>query len=1018
MSWRCCFVFHLYLQHKLQIMLKLPVLTGLIFMLKLVQAQTSAAQSYWQQHVDYTIDVTLNDTTHTLQGFITMQYTNNSPDVLDFLYIHIWPNAYRNTKTAFAREEVENRITKFQFAKDDERGYMDGLDFTVNGLQAEFTQDAEHIDYGKLKLDKALQSGETITIATPFRVKIPSSAFSRLGHNDQAYQITQWYPKPAVYDAQGWHPMPYLNQGEFYSEFGNFTVNITLPANYVVAASGNLQTESEKQFLEAKAEETRRMSTNSSDLSFPPSSPQLKTIQYKLENAHDFAWFADKRFHVLTGEVKMPYSDKKVKTIAYFTNLEADLWMQSIEYLNRSVYNYSEWVGEYEWDVCQALEGALSAGAGMEYPTITIIGESGTGFLLDDVIAHEVGHNWFFGMFGFNERIYPWLDEGINSYYEVRYLEKYYPDETLTGFLGGFPLPGNILQGITLRDATMKFNAALEKTNNSQAPGLPATEYTSLNYGMVVYMKTDYYMNYLAEFLGQNNFDRAMGAFFRTWKLKHPYPADLQAVFEQETGENLNWFFQGMINENRSLDYQITDVQAGKTSVVVRIKNNGTVAAPFPISLMAGDTIKKTDWQRGFLGTQTIYLNKNRDWNITSIKIDAEGIMPEYEKENNSIKTKGIFKTTEPLELQFLTTLLDNTDKTSIMYSPLLGGNANDGFMLGLGLYNSTFAMPTFEYVLAPMYAFGSKNIAGQGSLGLNFYPASGFASRWRISSSLFNYTYYKKIETDSAEVLTTDYFDYTKIENKLQFDIRKKYLRTSPQQSITLRNILVDEEDYLFLEDSTAKGFDMFQTINYNISAKKILYPWSADVNAVLGDGFTRISLEGNFLINYPISKQGIDIRIFAGKFLGETEGNERYYFTAGGANGLEDYLYDEIFLGRNTYESYFDNQIMMRDGFMKLPAGSSSNYLLAANLKLGIPKVPFIGLFADGVLNPDNPEGQTILYDAGVALTIIDNIFEIYYTVMNSDFLETTALSFGDRMSFVLNLHALNPFEALRKF
>lgn len=980
-------------------------------------------QSYWQQNVDYVINVSLDDVMHELQADVTMQYTNNSPDALQFIYMHLWPNAYKNNSTAFARQERENRQTKFQFASAEERGFIDGLDFKVNGQPVQLEYDAEHIDIAKIILQAPMQSGETITISTPFHVKIPSSEFSRLGHSEQSYQIAQWYPKPAVYDAKGWHPIPYLNQGEFYSEFGNYTVNITLPENYVVAASGDLQTQSEIDFLDELAEKTRSMATGDKDVSFPPSATSTKTIRYKLENAHDFAWFADKRFHVLNGEVKMPYSERVVKTYSYFTNLEASLWMKSIEYINRAVLNYSEWVGEYQWNVCQALEGALSAGSGMEYPTITIIGESRTGMMLDEVITHEVGHNWFYGMFAFQEREFPWMDEGINSYYEHRYMEKYYPGKSLESVLGGFPVPEEVTNKYSLTKATMMLNGALEKTNLSQANALHATEYTTTNYGSVVYMKTAYYMNYLAAFLGQNNFDRAMGVFFNSWKMKHVYPEDMQNIFETETGEKLDWFFKGMLNDDRSLDYKVGDIQIGKTSIVVRITNNTNLVAPFPVSMMYEDSIIKTDWQRGFTGTQTIYLSKKKTDSVTHVKIDAQGLMPEYEKENNTVKTKGMFKHTEHLQLKFLTNIFDNPDKTSIYYSPVFGSNANDGFMLGLALYNSTFAMPKFEYVLAPMYAFQSENISGQGSVGLNFYPADGFASRWRISSSLFNYSYYEKAETDSAEVSATEFIDYTKIENKIQFDVRRKNLRTSPLQTITLRNILINEEDEIFVQETTPADFEMYNEIKYDIQKKRILFPWSANATVLLGDGFTRMSAEGNFLVNYPKSKNGIDIRLFAGYMTNGAE-HDRQQWSVEGADGYSDFLYDEIFFGRNVYDGIYDNQIMRRDGFLKVNAPAdvaySSDMLFAANFNFEIPYIP-AALFFDYVYNPTAHESSQInMYDAGVSLRLIKNIFEIYFPVLMSDFIKEgypAETTYAQKIKFMLNLNALNPFEALRK-
>ena len=215
-------------------------------------------KNYFQQTVNYEINVTLNDIEHVVSGTINIEYTNNSPDELDFIYFHLWPNAYQNNETAFARQKREDGNTRFYFSDKKDRGEIRDLDFSVDGKMTTWEYDQKNIDIAIVRLPKPIKSGETILIKTPFTVQIPES-FSRLGHVEQSYQMTQWYPKPAVYDAEGCHPMPYLDQGEFYSEFGDFDVTITLPSNYVVGATGELQTESEIAFLNQKAKQGASM---------------------------------------------------------------------------------------------------------------------------------------------------------------------------------------------------------------------------------------------------------------------------------------------------------------------------------------------------------------------------------------------------------------------------------------------------------------------------------------------------------------------------------------------------------------------------------------------------------------------------------------------------------------------------------------------------------------------------------------------------------------------------------------
>ena len=173
----------------------------------------ASSQDYFQQEVNYKINVELDDQDHVLIGREIIEYTNNSPDDLDFLWFHIWPNAYKDNTTALAKQKKEDGDLSLEHAVSIERGYISGLNFTVDGKKIEWQYHPEHIDICKLILNKPIKAGESITIKTPFKVKIPDAKFSRLGHVDQSYMITQWYPKPAVYDKDGWHEMPYLDQG-------------------------------------------------------------------------------------------------------------------------------------------------------------------------------------------------------------------------------------------------------------------------------------------------------------------------------------------------------------------------------------------------------------------------------------------------------------------------------------------------------------------------------------------------------------------------------------------------------------------------------------------------------------------------------------------------------------------------------------------------------------------------------------------------------------------------------------
>lgn len=487
---------------------------------------------YWQQQVHYTIDVSLNDKTHTLDGFERIEYINNSPDTLRFIWFHLWPNAYKNDKTAFSDQLLRNGRTDFYFSDQADKGYINRLDFKVNDVTAETQDHPEHIDIVKLMLPSPLPPSQKAIITTPFHVKLPRY-FSRGGHDGQSYQATQWYPKPAVYDSKGWHPMPYLDQGEFYSEFGSFDVSITLPQNYVVAATGELQNEEEKEWLKTRASfewkpQQKKTKTSGGQVKtitekFPPSSASLKTVRFRQDRVHDFAWFADKRFVVVQDTCLLP-SGKIITVGNYYYKKSVKNFWDNISYLKTAARFYSAHLGEYPYNTLSVVRGPDSPPgeiSGMEYPTITLISAGEDFNAASNVVLHEIGHNWFYGILASNERDYPWMDEGMNSFYERKRYPYFTDDEKL-------------LQALFYRFAQQK---------RDQPIATHSDRLTDLNYSTSVYFKGSEWMRYLESQVGESTFKEAMQEYYRRWQFKHPQPGDFKKVMEEMTGKDLDSTF-------------------------------------------------------------------------------------------------------------------------------------------------------------------------------------------------------------------------------------------------------------------------------------------------------------------------------------------------------------------------------------------------------------------------------------------------------------------------------------------
>jgi Peptidase family M1 domain len=525
-------------------------------LLLLFYFSATAQTAYWQQSLQYQIAVSLNDNDNTLDGTLKLNYTNNSPDTLRFIWFHTWPNAYKNDRTDFSEQLLENGRTDFYFSDKADRGYMNRLDFRVNQEIASTEDHPRYFDVIKLNLPSPLAPGDNILITTPFHVQLPKT-FSRSGYDGKSYQVTQWYPKPAVYDKKGWHEMPYLDQGEFYSEYGDFEVQITLPENYVVAATGKLQNEVELEWLNQKnnlplptADKSKKKSTpkkipatqkSPTKQSQPKTNqqPPTKTLIFKQTNVHDFAWFANTNFIVRLDSLTLA-SGKTIQTSVYFLPKNATIWANSQEYLKKAIQFHSSHTGEYPYQQVTVVEGKQGFAGGMEYPTITILNGATDEVSLEKLIVHEVGHNWFYGLLGSNERKNPWMDEGLNTYYDNRYSQESSNGKSMHS---RFPSEERMQQLIY---------ETIASVHRDQPITTSADSMYKLNYQAITYYKTADWFKKLEQEISRPLFDSSIQTYFQRWQFKHPEAEDLQQVFTDVSGKNLDEIF-GLLGQTGPL---------------------------------------------------------------------------------------------------------------------------------------------------------------------------------------------------------------------------------------------------------------------------------------------------------------------------------------------------------------------------------------------------------------------------------------------------------------------------------
>ncbi len=967
-----------------------------VCLLIFVTFSRTIAQEYFQQEVNFKINVTLNDKLHELSAFETIEYINNSPNTLQLLYFHLWPNGYSSNQTELAKQLFTIKGKQKLFDDPELRGYIDSIDFEIDGLPVQWNLLPGQPDICQITLNKPLLAGNSIKITTPFHVKIPKGVTSRLGHIGESYQISQWYPKPAVYDQSGWHPMSNQDQGEFYSEFGSFDVSITLPENYIVGATGNLQNAAEIKMLDRLAADTTRTpNIDAKNDSFPPSSAVLKTLRYTENQIHDFAWFADKRFHVLKGNVKLPESGREVTTWVMFTNQQAKLWTKTIPYVNHAIWYFSKWNGDYPYQNFTAVQSALSAGDGMEYPGITVIGLAKDDYGLDEVIAHEIGHSWFYSALGTNERRYPYLDEGITSANEVRYMREKYPQKKLwetnvrnlklAKFFHIDQMPVKLMRELEWLSQA--------RDNLEQSINLPADDYSTLNYSLMIYNKAGMGFNYLRAYLGDSIYDSAMHEYFRKWKFKHPQPNDLQQVFESNTGKNLSWFFGDFIGTTKRMDYKVVRLENQK----LLLENKGELVSPMVISGMEGDSICFEKWVDGFEGQQWIDIPSGR---YSELKIDPRHVTPEIFRLNNNIRTIGIFPKADPIKTQLYFSLED-PEKRHLMYVPTVNWTRENGFMIGAAIHNGFLTPKPLEYFVMPFYSFHHSDLAGFGRIAYNITPYDKLIRKAKIS-------------LEGTQFGAPGNQNYHKI--KAGVDL---YFRSSQRNNCTTQKAygnLITASNLFRIVNQEKATMSNYMQLGYQLEKTGNINPLNLLVSSESGQSFLKTTIEFNYRLSYYGKKKGLDIRLFAGTMLKSDPTIPFYSLSPSGRSGREQYLYEGTFPDRFGVfpNSFWSRQMSFSEGSLVSPVNTQlgySRWLVSLSLTSNLPgntqRIP-IKPFVNLLLN-DHGTGtghnSPFFYEAGLKAGLW-NFFEIYIPLVVSGNIETINGSFKDRIRLIFNL------------
>lgn len=591
-------------------------------------ASGAPGPDYWQQRADYLIRARLEPESRRISGTQTITYTNNSPDTLRHLWLQLDQNLF----------DPESRGARITPPGARSGGAFRGGGFDLSGVRVDGSRDEPEVlvdgTVMRVILPEPLPpGGGRLELSMDFAFTVPERGADRTGWmrvgQGTIYQVAQWYPRMFVYDdLHAWNVLPYLGQGEWYLEFGDFEVEITVPREFIVAATGELQNPEDVLTGEQRNRLERARQSDEPIHVIPPAEVGRAaarpagegplTWRFRAENVRDFGWAASQAFiwdaAGWEGILLMSFYPREG-----LGGEGPPGWEESTRYVRHAIQHYSEKWHPYPYPVAINVAGPV---LGMEYPMIAFCSVRARGQGLFMVTDHEFAHMWFPMLVGSDERRHFWMDEGLASFMG-HYSEQAFRGEDAR------PLP--VLAG--------EIGRGMRSAPGAQATVTRTDRLRPETLGFAAYRKPGYALVLLREHvLGPDRFDPAFREYIRRWAYRHPQPADFFRTIEDVTGEDLSWFWQGWFYGTGTLDKAVAGVETRRDTAYVTIETRGELVMPADVRLVwrdGSEVTRRIPVEAWYLGNSFVLRVPTDGRELRAVQVDPEGLLPDTNRRNN-----------------------------------------------------------------------------------------------------------------------------------------------------------------------------------------------------------------------------------------------------------------------------------------------------------------------------------------------------------------------------------------------
>lgn len=907
------------------------------------------------------IKATLDDAKSQLNIQQRIVYYNTSNQELESVFLHNWPNSFKNRKTALSKRFIEAYQKNLYFAKEEELGATDIKNISVNFETVDFKELEKQIDVLEISLKKPLKKNDSIVINAIYSVKIPSAKFTNYGKTKTGYQLRYWYLNPAVYNKK-WQLMSNLNNDDLYEIPTNYTLDLKLPKDYKVNSNLKKQKTIGKEFNHFHFTGTQKI-----DVVLAIDTTNTFKV-HKTKNLTIRTDIIDGTLdHNLTTEILNRELDFLEKHLGKYPHKE--IFLDNVAQKKDPIYGLSQLP-----DFVRPFSDTFK-----------------TDITLFKILTKKYIENTLF----VNKRKEYWITDGLQNYLMMEYVNTYYPEVKLLGntskswFLKRY--------NVASLDFNDKYSFVYQLSARSfldQPLTTSADSLSNFNRRIVNKYKAGLGFKYLKGYIGAPELNGAIKSFYQSKKLQKVSAEDFKNTITNRTTKDLSWFFGDYIQTNKKIDYTIKKTEIKGDSVKITIENKRNITVPIALYGLKNKEIKFKKWYTAIDSSKVITL-KNLNYETFALNYEQE--YPEHNTLNNqkSLK-KRLFN--KPLKFSFIKDI-QNQNYNQVFYQPNFDYNFYDGFILGLKLHNKPIIKRNLEVVLKPSYAFKSASVNGSFSLRYNhFYEETRI---YKIVYGLFGSTQHY-----------TEGLSYKAFIPYVNLIYKRKSLRGLSRESITAKLVNIHKETTPNQPFKEQDSYGIFK-LDYQYSNPDIIDEFRYRFSLEAAKNFSKLSLDLRYRALTAKDTQ-LDFRVFAGTFLNNSSTGDYFSF---GLDRANDYLFELNYFGRSESSGVFSQQFIINEGGFKsiLPTRFANQYLLSTNSSIGLWK--WVEAYNGIAFLKNRSERLYFGYENGVRFNFIHNILEVYFPLYSNNGWEVAQKSYVEKIRFTLSADIQSVYNFFRR-